>query len=103
MLLKNYVDGKFFDNTNGASFPVVNPATGQEAYRVELADDTIRNAALASAQRGFDTWSAMTGMERGRILLKAVALLREHNDELAAIEVIDTGMRPGDLHHLQVF
>lgn len=33
----------------------------------------------------------MTPMERSRILLKAVAILRERNDELAALEVADTG------------
>ncbi|MDW1988284.1 aldehyde dehydrogenase family protein, partial [Vibrio sp. 811] len=36
-------------------------------------------------------WSAMTAIERSRILNKAVAILRERNDELAALEVADTG------------
>lgn len=33
----------------------------------------------------------MTGTERGRILHRAVAILRERNDELAMLEVLDTG------------
>lgn len=33
----------------------------------------------------------MTAIERSRILHKAVAILRERNDELAALEVADTG------------
>ncbi len=33
----------------------------------------------------------MSGTERGRILKKAVDILRERNDELAKIEVTDTG------------
>jgi betaine-aldehyde dehydrogenase len=33
----------------------------------------------------------MTAVERGRILLKAVTILRERNDELAALEVMDCG------------
>ena len=33
----------------------------------------------------------MSGAERGRILMRAAALLRERNDELAALEVQDTG------------
>ena len=41
--------------------------------------------------KGFEIWSAMSAVERSRILLKAVALLRERNDELAKIEVLDTG------------
>ncbi|WP_459782956.1 aldehyde dehydrogenase family protein, partial [Photobacterium sp. R1] len=47
--------------------------------------------AIESAKAGFAKWSAMSGAERGRILMKAVTLLRERNDELAALEVQDTG------------
>jgi betaine-aldehyde dehydrogenase len=89
--LKNFIDGKPLANTSGETFDVINPATGKLVYQVEVADDSIRQAALVSAAKGFATWSVMTGMERSRILLKAVALLRERNDELAAIEVQDTG------------
>ncbi len=42
-------------------------------------------------KKGFAIWSAMSPIERSRILLKAVALLRERNSELAALEVTDTG------------
>jgi betaine-aldehyde dehydrogenase len=33
----------------------------------------------------------MTGAERGRILVRAATILRERNDELAHLEVLDTG------------
>lgn len=91
MILKNFIAGEYLDNASGKTFDVINPATGKLAYRVEVADKKIRDAAIASSQQGFSTWSAMTGLERNRILLKAVALLRQRNDELAKIEVIDTG------------
>lgn len=88
---KNYVDGRYIDNASGETFDVINPATGQIIYQVEVADDEVKSKAMASSQRGFTTWSAMTATERSRILLKAVALLRERNDELAKVEVLDTG------------
>ena len=91
MILKNFIHGEYLDNSNGKTFDVINPATGALAYQVEVADEKIRTAAIESSQQGFEIWSAMTGVERSRILLKAVALLRERNDELAKIEVIDTG------------
>jgi betaine-aldehyde dehydrogenase len=47
--------------------------------------------AIESAEKGFAVWSTMTAIERSRILLKAVSLLRQRNDELAALEVMDTG------------
>jgi len=91
MILKNFINGQYLDNANGETFDVINPATGKLAYQVEVADEKIRTAAIESSQQGFETWSAMTGFERNRILLKAVELLRERNDALAEIEVIDTG------------
>jgi betaine-aldehyde dehydrogenase len=91
MILKNFINGEYLDNESGRTFDVINPATGILAYQVEVADEKIRSAAIKSSQQGFETWSAMTGFERNRILLKAVELLRERNDELAKIEVIDTG------------
>ncbi|MCG9747252.1 betaine-aldehyde dehydrogenase [Shewanella sp. Isolate8] len=91
VVYQNYVHGRYLSNASGEIFDVVNPATGEVDYRVEVADDKIKQAAIDSAKEGFALWSSMTPMERSRILLKAVALLREHNDALAAIEVQDTG------------
>lgn len=88
---QSFIDGQYVANKSGQSFEVVNPATGEVVYQVEKADDHIKQLAIESAERGYQQWSAMTGIERSRILLKAVALLRERNDELAKIEVIDTG------------
>ncbi|MCL1056901.1 betaine-aldehyde dehydrogenase [Shewanella gelidimarina] len=87
----NYVHGQALSNETGETFEVINPANGEVSYLVEVADEKIQQAAIKSAQAGFNTWSKMTAIERSRILLKAVALLRERNDELAAIEVQDTG------------
>jgi len=91
IVYQNYVHGKYIANGTGETFEVINPATGQVSYRVETATEAVQKAAIESAKSGFATWSKMTAMERSRILLKAVALLREYNDDLAAGEVLDTG------------
>ena len=88
---KNYVHGQSLSNDSGETFEVINPANGEVSYLVEVADASIQQATIESAKIGFATWSKLTAMERNRILLKAVALLRERNDELAVIEVQDTG------------
>lgn len=90
-IYQSFINGQPLANQSGERFDVVNPATGQVIYQVEQADDSIMQAATASAQDGFKAWSAMTGMERGRILNRAAAMLREENDALAMIEVLDTG------------
>ena len=85
-VVQNFVHGRFLANSTGETFPVVNPATGQVIYEVEVADESVQQAAIESARAGFAEWSAMPAIERSRILLRAVALLRERNDELAAVE-----------------
>ncbi|BAJ01626.1 betaine-aldehyde dehydrogenase [Shewanella violacea] len=91
VIYQNYVHGQPLSNDTGETFEVINPASGEVSYLVEVADEKIQQAAIKSAKTGFAIWSKMTPMERSRILLKAVAILRERNDELAAIEVQDTG------------
>jgi len=91
IVYQNYIHGQYIANDSGETFEVINPATGQVSYLVETATESVQQAAIDSAKKGFATWSAMTPMERSRILLKAVALLRERNDDLAAGEVLDTG------------
>jgi betaine-aldehyde dehydrogenase len=88
---QNFINGQFLANQSGETFALRNPATDEVIYHVEVADGFILNAAIQSAKQGFSAWSAMTPIERSRILLKAVTLLRERNDELAKIEVLDTG------------
>ena len=88
---KSFINGEFLASSTGECVDVVNPATAELAYQIETASGDMVDAAVASAQAGFRKWSAMSGMERGRILNNAVALLRERNDALAEIEVIDTG------------
>ncbi|BES73626.1 betaine-aldehyde dehydrogenase [Marinobacter nanhaiticus D15-8W] len=88
---QSFIDGRYLSNQDGETFDVVNPATGAVIYQVEQADDSVMAAAVQSAERGFREWAALTGLERSRILNKAALLLRERNDELAEIEVLDTG------------
>ncbi|MFT4939707.1 MAG: betaine-aldehyde dehydrogenase [Paraglaciecola sp.] len=88
---QNFINGHFLANQSGETFAVKNPATDEVIYHVEVADEFIQSAVIKSAKQGFAAWSVMMPIERSRILLKAVALLRERNDELAKIEVLDTG------------
>ena len=90
-IYQNFVHGKPLANASGETFSVTNPATGCVIYHMEVADDFIQQQAIESAKQGFDVWSAMAPIERSRILLKAVTLLRDNNDALARIEVLDTG------------
>ncbi|MER2494696.1 betaine-aldehyde dehydrogenase [Vibrio neptunius] len=86
-----YIDGSARNATSGESFTTYNPANGEPLATIGQASPQDLERAIESAKQGFKIWSAMTPTERSRILLKAVAILRERNDELAALEVADTG------------
>ena len=86
-----YIGGGYVPAISGESFETINPATGKVLCSIQQAGTEDVDHAVATARAGFDEWSAMTGAERGRILNRAVALLRRRNDELAHLEVLDTG------------
>jgi betaine-aldehyde dehydrogenase len=86
-----YIGGRYVSATSGASFANHNPATGKVICHVQLASTADVDTAVQSAREGFAAWSVMSATERSRILLEAAAALRARNDELAALEVADTG------------
>lgn len=86
-----YIDGQLTDTTSGETFTSYNPATNEPLAVLGQASEQDVESAIQSAKKGFAVWSSMTAVERSRILLKAVQILRERNDELAELEVKDTG------------
>lgn len=90
-LQKLYINGGYVDATSGRTFDTVNPANGEVLAQVQIASEVDVDFAVQSAKKAQKVWAKMTAVERSRILLKAVALLRERNDELALLETLDTG------------
>lgn len=86
-----YIGGGYRDALSGESFETLNPATGEVICRVQQAGAADVEAAVDAAREGFAVWSAMAGAERALILGKAARLLRERNQELARLEVLDNG------------
>ncbi|WP_353979078.1 betaine-aldehyde dehydrogenase [Salinicola endophyticus] len=86
-----YIDGRRTPASGETTFDAVNPANGEVIASIQQASAADVDKAVASAARAQREWAAMSGMERSRILLKAVALLRERNDELAELETLNTG------------
>lgn len=90
-LIKPYINGGYVDSSSDELFVTLNPANGEKLADVQHCDVTEVDLAVAAAKKGQSQWAAMTGIERARVLNKAVAILRQRNDELAALEVMDTG------------
>ncbi|PQV49142.1 betaine-aldehyde dehydrogenase [Paraburkholderia sp. BL21I4N1] len=86
-----YIGGGYVDATGGETFDTLDPATGETLATVQQASAADVDRAVQSARDGQREWAALTAMQRSRILRRAVELLRERNDELAALETRDTG------------
>ncbi|MEX2654778.1 MAG: betaine-aldehyde dehydrogenase [Acidimicrobiia bacterium] len=86
-----FIDGRAEEATSGETFESINPATGEVIAVIDHASADDVDRAVRAAQEAFGSWSQMTGAQRGRILNRAAELLRERNDELARLEVLDTG------------
>ena len=86
-----YIGGAYVDATGGETFDTFDPATGETLATVQQATAADVDRAVRSARDGQREWAALTAMQRSRILRRAVELLRERNDELAALETRDTG------------
>ncbi|KAL9578798.1 MAG: hypothetical protein Q9212_005491 [Teloschistes hypoglaucus] len=85
-----YYDGKI-QMASGPVFRSIDPSTAEPIADIHAATHADIDAAVASAQSAFSSWSATTPIARARILLKAVSILHERNDEIAKVETQDTG------------
>ncbi|KAL8837165.1 MAG: hypothetical protein Q9170_002626 [Blastenia crenularia] len=85
-----YYDGKV-QMASGPVFRSIDPSTAQPLADVHAATHADVDCAIESAQTAFPSWSKTPPIVRSRILLKAVHLLRERNDEIARTETQDTG------------
>lgn len=86
-----YIHGEKVQARSRRTFATYNPATEAPICEVALAEEEDVERAVASAVEGQRVWSAMSGAERGRVLIRAAEALREENDRLAHLEVQDTG------------
>ncbi|MFM0302459.1 betaine-aldehyde dehydrogenase [Paraburkholderia sediminicola] len=86
-----YIGGAYVDATSGETFDTLDPATGETLATVQQASAADVDRAVQSAREGQREWAALTAMQRSRILRRAVDILRERNNELAALETRDTG------------
>jgi acyl-CoA reductase-like NAD-dependent aldehyde dehydrogenase len=70
---------------------LVNPATGKSIGDVPLASVREADVAIERAAAAFETWREVAPADRGRLLRGFAARIEEHADELAALEVRNSG------------
>ncbi len=86
-----FVDGRWVDSDSGETFPVTNPATGQEFARVPRMGVAETRRALGAAAAAFPAWRDRTAADRARILRCWADLMVEHLDDLALLLTLEQG------------
>ncbi|MGY4477779.1 aldehyde dehydrogenase (NAD+) [Bradyrhizobium sp. USDA 3364] len=86
------IDGVRVRSLSGNTFKSLNPATEQVIATVAEGNEADVDRAVAAARRAFEgRWRSMRAAERGHILLKWAELLKQHADEIVALESLDAG------------
>ncbi|OIQ82851.1 putative 3-oxopropanoate dehydrogenase [mine drainage metagenome] len=71
--------------------PVYNPATGEVARDVLLADGADVDAAVAAAAAAFPGWAQTSPLRRARVMFRFLELMNRHRDDLARLITAEHG------------
>lgn len=87
------LDGKELADGGDGRVDVVNPATGAVVARQTTCDAATVDRICASGEAAFQSaaWRTLAPAGRGNLLLELARQLESHADELAELELIDTG------------
>ncbi len=78
------------------TYEVISPVTEQVVASVEMADVAQTDAAIAAAERALPAWRAVTPADRARLLRRFADEVDAHIEELAQLEVMNSGHTIGN-------
>lgn len=92
-LLRNraLIGGKWQDAANGATHPVVNPATRETIGTVPDMGVAETRRAIEAAAQAFPAWAALTAKDRAAILRRWYELLMANQEDLATLMTAEQG------------
>ncbi|RYH11419.1 aldehyde dehydrogenase [Tropicimonas sp. IMCC6043] len=96
-----FIGGDYVDAKDGDTFASINPATGEVVAEIAHCKAADVNRAVTAARGAFDagTWSRADPTMRKEVLLTLANLVREHAEELAVLESINSGKTITDCLH----
>jgi len=86
-----FINGQWSDSDNGETFPVYNPATGEEIAQVADAGQAETARAIAAAKAAMKSWQAESAKTRSTLLEKWHDLVMANQDDLAKIMTMEQG------------
>jgi succinate-semialdehyde dehydrogenase / glutarate-semialdehyde dehydrogenase len=85
------INGQWRASSDGATFPVINPANGETIATLSKATTDDARAALQAAHDAFPVWSAMSARERAVIMRKAMDIFRVNIDQACRLLTLEHG------------
>ncbi len=91
---QQHIDGRWLKGERGEPMDVLNPSNNEAIFRLFPASDAQVDEAVASSWRAFrdSSWRRMPALERGKLIGRLAALMRERAETLARLEAINTGI-----------
>ena len=83
MDIGHFINGKMVKGTSDQQGDIMNPATGEVQYKVDLASAAEMNAAIEAAAAAQPAWGAKNPQVRGRVMMAMVGLINRDMDKLA--------------------
>ena len=77
-------------------YEVINPATEKVVKTIELADESATDAVIERAHKAFQTWRHVAPGDRAKMLRSFAAIVSAHREELAALEIENSGHTRGN-------
>jgi 5-carboxymethyl-2-hydroxymuconic-semialdehyde dehydrogenase len=93
-LIGHFVDNEFVPAVDGATFETLNPANNKPITEVASGDAADIDRAVVAARKAFDEglWPRLSAGERAGALRRIGDLIVSHADEIAEVEILDTGV-----------
>jgi len=88
---EHYYGGAWHASVSGSVLHIEDPATGASLGTASNGDGADVDRAVIAASDAFPAWRDTPAQERARCIRAAATLLREHRDELAWLDALDTG------------
>ncbi len=88
---KAFIGGEWIDADSGATFPVINPATGEKIADVAACGQPETRRAIEAADAAYPAWRAKTAKERSQILRRWHDLMMENQKDLAVLMTREQG------------
>lgn len=88
---RNFINGKHVDSVDGATMPVINPATGEQYATAPRSTAADVDNAMDAAATAFESWKNSTPSERSLALYRLADAIEARAEDFIALEVENTG------------